>query len=379
MRIRAASIFVIGLVLLLESMAAPRYVILVEVSPAMARRKEATVRTIHDLVYTGFHRRIQPQETFAVWTYDQVIRTNALMRWDPERPKELASRAAGSLQGRIFRPAQRVDQALAELLSLSPPGGDFSVFVLTEGNQPIIGLPNADVLNAGVTRSGPLFAEKDKPFLMTFLARDRRWLVGAVHSNLLETVQLPAFPPEKPLLAEAVMVLRNAGIAPKAAEAKAPPVQKKEEPQSQPSAPQSPLPAPRSSPPPAPAVAVVKAHVEVELPTRVEPTRKVESPLQTPTPVVQKRVEAEPVIEKKEELKAAAPPAPEHIVKAEPISVVAVVSPSPFPWPLLLSALGLIAAGGSFAYLKVKSRPRLQGSLISQTLPDPARPRSQKW
>lgn len=366
---RTARIFIFAMALLSGQFtwsAPPQFVILVELSTAMASRKEATARTIHDLVFSGFHERIRPDESFAVWFYDQAIRTNSPLAWNPDKARELANRAAASLQGRIYRPTQRIDQALAELAARLPNSPTLTTLILTSGQQPIIGAPNVETINPALVAHREFFAAQGKPFLVTYLARDGKWLIGSVHTNLLSRIELPEFPPEKTAFANAIDLLRSADLTPKKAE--------KTEPEA---VVEKPKPEPRIiRETKAEPVAIAPVAIETPAPPPVEKPKPEPAPSPPPIAAPIAQVIEEVVVEK---------PTPVVPVKTEPprtapvVQQAVVVPIAPFPWPILLATFGMIAAAGAFAYLRIKSRPKPPGSIISQSLPDPAKSRHQKW
>jgi hypothetical protein len=374
---------------------APDFLFVIDLSPAMAPRREATLRTVADLIRTGFHERIRPGQTFALWFNGQTLQTNPPIAWEAARATELAQGAINQIPKTSSKPVS----VLAGLV----PEGDMTAFVLTDGVAPLAGTPFDAAINAEISPRRDRFARAAKPFLITLLARQSEWIAYGVHTQIGAVVELPVAS-DTALISEALNRVRAAdpsktnlnvalAEAPKPA---APPIVISEPPP-QPTAlppdpqPVKPLPLETTAPKAAPVVVVPPERVEnkpapvLERPPPAPAVAKIEEPKPEPPAV------AAPVIEPA----AVAPPAAEPTpLAASPVVAAAVPKPEPppqpapalpkptvaaappsFPWPILMAIFAVIAAGGCFVYLKLKSgsapKAPAPGSLISQSLPEP--------
>lgn len=326
-----------------EAAAAPaRFVILLDASPRMDPRRESIMRTVSDLIRTGFHDRIEDGDVVEVRT---GASGGALMRreWTEAQVGEI-SNAAATIAGALPYSAGLSNGNLDVTALLAED--ELSLFVLTDGFRAVRNTPFDQQVNAALRFSRDSFAAAEKPMLAVLLGQGKEWVTWSAHTRLGEPISLPERPARKLVQVE------------------------------------EPKPEPKVEPPPQPKEPEsVKVVEEPPVAAVVEPAREPE-----PEPVVVAVAppparEPEPVIETKPEpVKVAEEPAPAP--KVEPI--VAKVTPAPpparppFPWPLLLGALACVAVAGLAMFRWLTKPVPVANSLISRSMDGQPAPRGSK-
>ena len=402
-----------------------RYLFLIEHSPEMASRQIATAQTVHDIIRSGFEGEIKDGEKFALYFYGSRLQTTRPFVWRKGYELALARQAANLFSGRIFSKLRPPPETLFDAAAHVEVSPEITVFYFTDGNQPITGTPFDDKLNEAIARRRSVFLRADKPFVVTFVARNQTLVDGRVHTEANAPFLIPETDREDETMAKALAAVRTAAATPPsdptdkaratlrdALVAKTntpipvdslkfspvlkepPPVEAKAEP------PLVLAPAPvekKETPPPVVEPTPKPAEVAVINPAPIEPgpepkptireepkPQPAPPPAPKPEPVV---VETKPII--KEEPKPAIKEDPKPQVVEKPVTSVVVarqevpltsappvqaatVAPhrKSFPWPALLGGLVAIMIGGGIAVVRAKQRAKSPGSIITQALPD---------
>jgi len=387
-----------GFILAAPAMAAgaPKYLILVEHSPEMARRQAATERTIADLVRTGFHARIQAGEEFSVWFYNQTLQTNLSLAWRAADAESLAARAVALFQARTPRTSLKLEHALGALATVIEQSPDLSLFIFTDGVQPIAGTGFDAGLNKATTDFRQRFADAAKPFLITLLARDGEFAGAGIHTALGVAVELPNLPPREVVAAKPVEPV----VEPKKADTpktEPPPKVEDVKPKAAEQPPAQPAVVVQPPPQPPPVVAVEKpvekpepkpvAAPPIETPARLAPAEvtKVEEPAKPIEQMVAQVPQPAPPLEAAVPAKPAPAPVKSPAARETPVTNVPVgtqavaipaFKPKEFPWPYLLISIAVISLAGLYAYSKLKAPTRARGSVISQSLGNVGAPKT---
>lgn len=380
---------------------APAYLFLIDQAPGMAPRREAALRTVSDLIRTGFHERIQPGETFAIWSCAQALHTNLPSYFDTNNAAQIAELAVAQI------PKTSGPSNLKAALASVQPVNDLTAFILTDGRQLISGTPFDGEINQALTQNRERFARELKPFLITLISHDGRWVASAVHTNLGAAIVLPDRPAPD-LLEKALRFARaerpktntvpldltplqqadkpqtktaEASVVTKAAELKKEPIRPKTiEPKITPAPPGR---IADFKPVDKPVVSIPTQSVQNSAPPPVRPEpviAKQEIPQETET--IPKSIShsndtvgVPPSVSLKPEVEAASP-SPLAGTSQAIVPSLATDPPPGFPWGCLLSVFGLIGGCGWFVYNKLRPRPAPPGSMISQALPEPTPPPS---
>lgn len=168
-----------------------RYLFLVDHSPAMATRRLPTVDTINYLVRSGFENQIQPGEKFAIWFYGSRLQTNAPLTWQPGRGTEFGRFTANLFSGRIYGRIPPREQTLADAAPFIAASPKITIFIFTDGSQPLSGTPYDTAINKEIEKHRLEFQVGEKPFIITLTANNGAWTGGHVHTDVNRRFENP--------------------------------------------------------------------------------------------------------------------------------------------------------------------------------------------
>lgn len=181
-----------------------RFLFVVEVSQEMTPRKPATVKTIRDLIQTGFHNRIREGEQFGIWVVSDSLKTNVfpIQTWrESERipQADLAATFVKTLSSSEKIGPRAFGLALSNAASLSSP---LTLFLVGDGYQPLSG-PFSKEINATFEKSRFRLHREKKPFLTTLIHLNGERMAWGVHAAA-GVVSLPnvPVPPEQAAVPE---------------------------------------------------------------------------------------------------------------------------------------------------------------------------------
>ena len=397
-----------------------RYLFLIEHSPEMASRQIAIVQTISDIIRGGFEGEIKDGEKFALYFYGSRLQTTRPLTWRKGYEIALARQAANLFSGRIYSKLRPPSETLFDAAAHVEVSPEITIFFFTDGNQPITGTPFDAKLNEAIGKRRALFMRAEKPFVVTFVARNQTLVDGRVHTEVDAPFQIPETDREDETLAKALAAVRNAAATPPSdptdkaratlREAlvantntpipvdslkfspalKEPPVEAKAEPPlvlAPPPVEKKETPPPVEEPKPKPVEVAVVPPAPVEPVPQTKPiVREEPKPQPAPPPAPTPTPEVKPaVVEQKPVIKEAPKPT---VIETKPITnaivtrkevpltsappvQAATVPPSrkSFPWPALLGGLIAISIGGAIAVVRAKQRAKSPGSIITQALP----------
>src|SRR5258706_14449394 len=116
---------------------------------------------------------------------------------------EVARNAANLFTCRInSRPRPR-EQTLADPAPFIAASPKITVFIITDGSQPLAGTPFDDAINAAIADQRANFARAEKPFVVTLIAKNGNWVAGNVHTNAAGAFHIPEFNPPNELMEKA--------------------------------------------------------------------------------------------------------------------------------------------------------------------------------
>ncbi|MBI4327515.1 MAG: VWA domain-containing protein [Chloroflexi bacterium] len=192
-----------------------RYLILIDTSFSMARTREATARTVRELIVTGVQGRMNRGDTLGIWTFNEEVETRRfpICLWAPEQKESLAERAVYSLRKERFEKQTRMDKALAEMFKAVQSSESLTIFIISDGDEPIVGTPFDRSINAIFRQYARSLRREKKPFVTMFVAQD-----GALNSWSAHTggsvIVLPDLPPPRRAVQEAVASTIVTNVAP---------------------------------------------------------------------------------------------------------------------------------------------------------------------
>ncbi len=162
-----------------------RYLILVDSSSAMGRRKAATAKSLGELIYGGFDGQIQAGDTVGIWTFGQELNPGAFptFRWAPNLRTTFAAQAVNFIDKLKHSRRSDLDKAVKEAVKATRISKEITIFIFSDGNEVLYGTPyDLDVSTVYLLHREELAAEK-KPFVTSLAARGGKIRAWAVDSG----------------------------------------------------------------------------------------------------------------------------------------------------------------------------------------------------
>ena len=176
-----------------------RFLILVDSSTGMKRRREATAKSIAELIHSGFGGRAQKGDAIGLWTFGKEVDAAAFsaMKWsEPLRPA-LTAQATRFVMERRYAGKSNLDRAMQAILMATRTSKEVTVFIFSDGNEVLYGTPyDLDISTVYILHREELKTSKS-PFITSLAARDGRIQAWAVDSGG-GTVTIPQIKDEKP-------------------------------------------------------------------------------------------------------------------------------------------------------------------------------------
>ncbi len=176
-----------------------RYLILVDSSAAMKRRRESTAKSIADLVHSGFGGRAQQGDTIGLWTFGEEVDAAAFsaMKWSEPLRTALTARATRFVMERKYSGKSNLDRAVQAILMATRTSKDVTVFIFSDGNDVLYGTPyDLDISTVYILHRDDLKTSKC-PFITSLAARGGRIKAWAVDSGG-GTVTIPQIKEDDP-------------------------------------------------------------------------------------------------------------------------------------------------------------------------------------
>lgn len=147
-----------------------RFLFLIDSSFSMKTKKEAIIKTVGDLISTGFHNVAEEGDLLGIWTYSTHLRTGGFppQLMTPQESHALADKAANFIDTLKFEGRNDLLPALIELHKYASRGRDMMVFLFCEGNEGVVGTLYDDDINRLFTEHRRTLERANKPFLVMF-------------------------------------------------------------------------------------------------------------------------------------------------------------------------------------------------------------------
>jgi hypothetical protein len=160
-----------------------RYLFVVDTSSAMSRQKDITIDTVSKLILSAVGGRIRSGDAWGIWTFDDQLHTNVFpaQKWDAPRRRDVANRAFRLLRDqRLKKKKRHLDKVLAAITDEAKNSDDLTVFLFTDGTEPVKGTPFDDSINGILTKNAAGMRKVKKPFVIVFVAQDGRLAADGV-------------------------------------------------------------------------------------------------------------------------------------------------------------------------------------------------------
>ena len=150
-----------------------RFLFVVDTSFSMCHLDQASREVVFELIHNGLHQQMRAGDTFSIWTFNSEphVGKYPLQVWDPRKNLDLAGAASKFLKAQRYGGESRLDRLFKALSQVIGAAQDVNIFILSDGDAPIVGTPFDRNINATYrTQIGKLRLAK-KPFLTTLVAR----------------------------------------------------------------------------------------------------------------------------------------------------------------------------------------------------------------
>ncbi|HXT39855.1 MAG TPA: hypothetical protein VN887_07525 [Candidatus Angelobacter sp.] len=166
-----------------EARPAYRYLFVVDTSSAMSRQKDIAIDTVSKLILSGVGGRIRPGDAWGLWTFDDQLHTNIFpaQKWDAPQRRDVANRVFRLLRDQPHKKKKRhLDQVLAAISDEAKNSDGLTVFLFTDGTEPVKGSPFDDSINGILSKNASGMRKVKKPFVIVFVAQDGRLAADGV-------------------------------------------------------------------------------------------------------------------------------------------------------------------------------------------------------
>lgn len=171
------------------------YLFVVDASFSMSREKQAAATVVSNLVQTGIFGRIQPGETWSLWTFNEQVHLTRFLHqtWAPGIAQTGADRAAQFLRTLRFEKQTRIDKAMAEILKDSRNSDLLTVCFLSDGRNPIAGTPFDRSINLIYKERYRDLRRLKKPFVTALVVKDGQFVAWSVTAGI-DPLRIPQLP-----------------------------------------------------------------------------------------------------------------------------------------------------------------------------------------
>jgi hypothetical protein len=173
-----------------------RYLFLIDGSSGMGRHSALVQRAVRELIRSGMHGRMEAGDEFAVWTYQENVRTRGFppVPWRPEERDELADAAAQYLKGHVYQNEPSLYGALVKMFQVVRTSRLLTVLLIHDGTQELQGTPFDTYANGVYREQNRRVFRMRRPFVTTLLAVNGQ-IIACQVTPIEERVNLPEIPP----------------------------------------------------------------------------------------------------------------------------------------------------------------------------------------
>lgn len=180
----------------------PQYAVLfvVDISLPMAREKEAIADTLFNLIRTGLTDNLRPGDRLGVWTFNERVYSSRFLpeSWTPERGEIIADRVARYLRSLRFEKQSRPNKAVTEILRTAKASKSLTVFMLSNGDTPVVGTPFDRTLNLLYQEYRVELQRAGKPFVTKLTVNHGQFVSWDVSADIAPAKTAEAPSPVQP-------------------------------------------------------------------------------------------------------------------------------------------------------------------------------------
>ena len=162
-----------------------RYLILIDSSAPMKRRREATAKSVADLIHSGFGGQIERGDAIGIWTFGKTVNPAVfpVFKWNESMKPGLTAQALKLIVEQDYAGSSNLDQAVEAVLMATRTSKELTVFIFSDGSEVIYGTPfDLKISTVYILHRDRLKASKS-PFITSLAARNGRVQAWAVDSG----------------------------------------------------------------------------------------------------------------------------------------------------------------------------------------------------
>jgi len=148
------------------------YLIVVDTSYSMSRLDDQVCAWVHDLIATGFEGRIQPNQSYSIWTFNEKVHSQLFSPkiWSPELNRLLAADSIKFLKIQRFEKQTFLNKAIQEIKQALTVHPDLTIFLVSDGKERLQGTPFDQQIRAACLEVVPRIGRARRPLILTFVA-----------------------------------------------------------------------------------------------------------------------------------------------------------------------------------------------------------------
>ncbi len=173
-----------------------RFLLVVDTSSSMERMGHESRQAVFDLIYYGVDQQMRPGDTCGLWTFNKETSAGVfpMQVWDPDKTLELASRASLFLKAQPYEHKAQITPLVSKLLAVISAVQDVNIFIISDGETPVFGLPAEQEINAEYSKRSKEARRNKSPIITTLIMR-KGDLAGWSVTFAGEPIALPERPP----------------------------------------------------------------------------------------------------------------------------------------------------------------------------------------
>jgi hypothetical protein len=163
----------------------------------MGKHSALVQRAVKELIRSGMQGHMQAGDEFAVWTYQENVRTRGFppVPWRPEEREELAAAAAQYLKGHAYQNEPSLYGALVKMFQVVRTSRQLTVLLIHDGSQELQGTPFDAYANGVYREQNKRVFRMKRPFVTCLLAVNGE-IIACQVTPIEEKTTLPEIPPD---------------------------------------------------------------------------------------------------------------------------------------------------------------------------------------
>jgi hypothetical protein len=167
-----------------------RFLFILDTSYGMSKRREAAENCIVDLVRNGVAGRMEPGDSFGVWTFNKALHAGEfpMQIWTPELNSALARQVRDFLAKQVYDNKSHFEVVAKPLGLVVNSSRSLLVFVLTDGTAKITGTPFDSLINDTHKAHAKIMKQHKTPFVIIFGVEEGQFIDVKVNSPFAMTI-----------------------------------------------------------------------------------------------------------------------------------------------------------------------------------------------